>query len=71
MNSIQIVTQTVDLLNVLFQSLVALLSTLGAAAEVASRFPKPNDDDPEWLKSAYKVVNYLGRNVKHAENKDV
>lgn len=71
MNSIQIATETVNLLITLFQSVVALLSTIGAAAEVASRFPKPNDGDPEWLKSAYKVVNYLGRNVKHAENKDV
>ena len=71
MNSIQFATETINLLITLFQSVVALLSTIGAAAEVASRFPKPNDDDPEWLKSAYKVVNYLGRNVKHAENKDV
>jgi uncharacterized membrane protein YesL len=46
------------------------LSVMGIAAEIASRLPKPDKNSSENYKKVYRAANWLGRNVKHAENKD-
>jgi hypothetical protein len=46
------------------------LSVIGVAAEIASRLPKPDKNASEGYKKIYRCANWLGRNVKHAENKD-
>jgi hypothetical protein len=67
-------TNALTAITALFQALVGLitvsLSIMGLAAEVASRLPPPDEDSSENYVKLYKIANRLGRNVKHAENKD-
>lgn len=67
--TIQTAAATVDATHALLTSVISILPTIAYAITAAAAYmPKPADDAPSALKLAYKVVNAIAFNIKHARN---
>lgn len=67
--TIQAAADTVSATHALITSILAILPTLGYAITIAAAFfPKPDDNAPAPIKFAYKAINAIAFNIKHARN---
>jgi len=62
------IAESINNMSALNVALLAFIPTIsGVAAQIATYLPPPTK--PGNYANVYKVVNWLGRNVGHAENK--
>ena len=64
----EIAQDTNTFLTTVQSCVVSALAVMGVASELASRFPRPNDNQSKHLHRLHKIVNIVARNTGHATN---